>query len=140
MSLAELIDQKLLMMEDGHCLREQALEVCRLSGANEKSGFRATSVETLRQMVAANVGITLLPTEVIKPPVAQSPSIHLLGLSDSHPSSRIVMLWRRSSAMNGFLLELSGVFSELPAELFSPAPEIPGAGKPSRGKGLHRQT
>ena len=135
LSLAELTDQKLLLLEDGHCLREQALEVCRLSGANEKSEFRATSLETLRQMVAANVGITLLPTLAVKPPVARSPNIHLLGFSDSHPSRRIAMLWRRSSAMNGFLLELSRVFSELPAELFSPAPEIPGAGKPSRGKG-----
>jgi LysR family transcriptional regulator, hydrogen peroxide-inducible genes activator len=139
LSLAELNDQKLLLLEDGHCLREQALEVCRLSGANEKSEFRATSLETLRQMVAANVGITLLPMLAIKAPVARSPNIHLLGFSDSHPSRRIAMLWRRSSAMNGFLLELSRVFSELPAELFSPSPEIPVAGKPSRGKGSRRQ-
>ena len=139
LGLAELNDQKLLLLEDGHCLREQALEVCRLSGANEKSEFRATSLETLRQMVAANVGITLLPTLAIKPPVARSPNIHLLGFSDSHPSRRIAMLWRRSSAMNGFLLELSRVFSELPAELFSPTPEMPDARKPSPGKGSRRQ-
>ncbi|MGH8028026.1 MAG: LysR substrate-binding domain-containing protein [Pseudoxanthomonas sp.] len=124
LSLSELSDQKLLLLEDGHCLREQALEVCRLSGANEKSEFRATSLETLRQMVAANVGITLLPTLAIKPPVARSQNIHLLGFSDSHPSRQIAMLWRRSSAMAGFLLELSKVFSELPAELFAPNPEI----------------
>jgi LysR family hydrogen peroxide-inducible transcriptional activator len=124
LSLGELSNHKLLLLEDGHCLREQALEVCRLSGANEKSEFRATSLETLRQMVAANVGITLLPTLAIKPPVARSQNIHLLGFSDSHPSRRIAMLWRRSSAMAGFLLELSKVFSELPAELFSPTPEI----------------
>jgi LysR family transcriptional regulator, hydrogen peroxide-inducible genes activator len=124
LSLSELSDQKLLLLEDGHCLREQALEVCRLSGANEKSEFRATSLETLRQMVAANVGITLLPTLAIKPPVARSQNIHLLGFSDSHPSRQIAMLWRRSSAMAEFLLELSKVFSELPAELFSPTPEI----------------
>ena len=118
LSLRELSNHKLLLLEDGHCLREQALEVCRLSGANEKSEFRATSLETLRQMVAANVGITLLPTLAIKPPVARSQNIHLLGFSDSHPSRRIAMLWRRSSAMAGFLLELSKVFSELPKELF----------------------
>ena len=118
----ELSDQRLLLLEDGHCLREQALEVCRLSGANEKSEFRATSLETLRQMVAANVGITLLPTLAIKPPVARSPNIHLLGFSDSHPSRQIAMLWRRSSAVGGFLLELSKVFSELPASLFAYSP------------------
>ncbi len=118
LSLSELSNHKLLLLEDGHCLREQALEVCRLSGANEKSEVRATSLETLRQMVAANVGITLLPTLAIKPPVARSQNIHLLGFSDSHPSRQIAMLWRRSSAMAGFLLELSRVFSELPKELF----------------------
>jgi LysR family hydrogen peroxide-inducible transcriptional activator len=120
LSLGELSQQKLLLLEDGHCLREQALEVCRLSGANEKSEFRATSLETLRQMVAANVGMTLLPTLATKPPVAASQNIHLLGFSDSHPSRQIAMLWRKSSAMTAFLLELSKVFSELPPELFAP--------------------
>ena len=132
LSLDELSDQKLLLLEDGHCLREQALEVCRLSGANEKSEFRATSLETLRQMVAANVGITLLPTLAIKPPVARSQNIHLLGFSDSHPSRSIAMLWRRSSAMGAFLLELSKVFSQLPAQLFSPKPETGAAARRQR--------
>ncbi|MFT4046004.1 MAG: LysR substrate-binding domain-containing protein [Solimonas sp.] len=120
LKLDELSDQKLLLLEDGHCLREQALEVCRLSGANEKSEFRATSLETLRQMVAADVGITLLPTLAVKPPVARSDNIHLLGFSDSHPSRRIAMLWRKSSAMHDFLLKLADVFRQLPGELFSP--------------------
>lgn len=116
----DLNHASLLLLEDGHCLREQALEVCRLSGANEKSEFRATSLETLRQMVAADVGITLLPTLAVKPPVARSDNIHLLGFSDSHPSRRIAMLWRKSSAMHDFLLKLADVFRQLPGELFSP--------------------
>lgn len=120
LKLDELDQQKLLLLEDGHCLREQALEVCRLSGANEKSEFRATSLETLRQMVAANVGMTLLPILATKPPVAQSDSIHLLTFEDSHPSRRIAMVWRRSSAMDAFLLQLSRLFGELPAGLLSP--------------------
>ncbi|MET0582841.1 MAG: LysR substrate-binding domain-containing protein [Pseudoxanthomonas sp.] len=131
LSLNELSEQKLLLLEDGHCLREQALEVCRLSGANEKSEFRATSLETLRQMVAANVGITLLPMLATKPPVARSENIHLLGFSDSHPSRQIAMLWRRSSAMADFLLELSKVFSELPHKLFE---ANPASGLPRRRK------
>ncbi len=125
LKLDELSNQKLLLLEDGHCLREQALEVCRLSGANEKSEFRATSLETLRQMVAADVGITLLPTLAVKPPVARSENIHLLGFSDSHPSRRIAMLWRKSSAMHGFLLKLADVFKQLPDELFSPQFDTP---------------
>ncbi|MBP3975319.1 LysR substrate-binding domain-containing protein [Pseudoxanthomonas spadix] len=121
LTLAELNDQKLLLLEDGHCLREQALEVCRLAGANEKSEFRATSLETLRQMVAAEVGMTLLPLLAVQPPVARSENIHLLGFSDSHPSRRIAMVWRKSSAMDAFLIQMAQVFAELPADLLDPA-------------------
>ena len=125
LTLAELSHQQLLLLEDGHCLREQALDVCRLSGANEKSEFRATSLETLRQMVAADVGITLLPALAVKPPVAHSQNIHLLGFSDSHPSRRIAMVWRKSSAMSGFLQQLAQVFRELPPTLFQPDAPVP---------------
>ena len=127
LTLAELSHQQLLLLEDGHCLREQALDVCRLSGANEKSEFRATSLETLRQMVAADVGITLLPTLAVKPPVARSSNIHLLGFSDSHPSRRIAMVWRKSSAMSGFLQVFAQVFRELPPGLFQPDAPVPAA-------------
>ena len=78
----------------------------------------------------------------VKPPVAQSQNIHLLGFSDSHPSRQIAMLWRRSSAMGDFLLELSRVFLELPAELFSvaPASEAVRPGKAGGGKQAALQT
>lgn len=72
MTLDDLSEQRLLLLEDGHCLRDQALDVCHLAGAMEKSEFQATSLETLRQMVAANVGVTLLPLLAVKPPVARS--------------------------------------------------------------------
>lgn len=137
LTLDELSDQKLLLLEDGHCLREQALEVCRLSGANEKSEFRATSLETLRQMVAADVGVTLLPTLAVKPPVARSDNIHLLGFSDSHPSRRIAMVWRKSSAMSGFLMQLAQVFKDLPPALLDPS--APAAAPPRRAASTIRQ-
>jgi len=121
LKLADLGDQSLLLLEDGHCLRDQALEVCHLAGAGEKSGFRATSLETLRQMVAADVGITLLPTLAVKPPVAQAPNVQLIEFRGSHPPSRrIAMLWRKSSAMGGFLKQLAGLFRELPKGLLDP--------------------
>lgn len=125
LSLDELSQYQLLLLEDGHCLREQALEVCRLAGANEKSEFRATSLETLRQMVAAEVGITLLPTLAVKPPVARSSNIHLLGFTDSHPSRRIALLWRKSSAMHDFLLQLAAELRDLPPDLLTPTPSAP---------------
>lgn len=120
LDVQELSAQRLLLLEDGHCLRDQALEVCRLFGANEKSEFRATSLETLRQMVAADVGITFMPTLSVKPPVPRSDNIRLLDLvGDNPPSRRIAMAWRRSSAMNGFLEQLADQFKHLPASLFT---------------------
>ena len=62
LGLSELNKQHLLLLEDGHCLRDQALEVCSLSGASEKEGFRATSLETLRQMVADDKDVTKVIT------------------------------------------------------------------------------
>jgi LysR family hydrogen peroxide-inducible transcriptional activator len=119
----------LLLLEDGHCLRDQALDVCRTAGAGENGGFRATSLETLRQMVAANVGVTLLPSLAVKPPVAQSDAIRLLPFRDPQPSRRIAMVWRRSSAMSGFLVRLAEEFKRLPRELL--AVEAPRSRKPS---------
>jgi LysR family transcriptional regulator, hydrogen peroxide-inducible genes activator len=118
LKLDDLSDQTLLLLEDGHCLRDQALEVCQLAGASEKSGFRATSLETLRQMVAANVGITLLPALSVQPPVAQSENVRLLPFRGDAPSRRIAMIWRKSSAMAGFLKKLADVIRELPSSLF----------------------
>ena len=51
----------MLLLDDGHCLRDQALEVCQTGGANEVGDFRAGSLNTLVQMVAGGIGITLLP-------------------------------------------------------------------------------
>jgi LysR family transcriptional regulator, hydrogen peroxide-inducible genes activator len=115
--LEDLSTQSLLLLEDGHCLRDQALEVCQLAGAGERSGFRATSLETLRQMVAANVGITLLPTLAVSPPVARVEHIRLIEFRGRPPSRRIAMVWRKSSAMDGFLKRLAAVIRELPPVL-----------------------
>ena len=133
LALSELADQRLLLLEDGHCLRDQALEVCQLAGAGEMGEFRATSLETLRQMVAANVGVTLLPSLSVKPPVARSENIHLLAFRDSSPSRQIAMAWRRSSAMDGFLRKLAQVFRELPPELFRVGPAAAPVRVPKRG-------
>ncbi|HEX4480797.1 MAG TPA: DNA-binding transcriptional regulator OxyR [Rudaea sp.] len=117
LKLDDLADESLLLLEEGHCLRDQALDVCRTSGANEKSGFRATSLETLRQMVAANVGITLLPSLSVQPPIAQSDNVHLLSFRGDAPSRRIAMMWRKSSATSMFLETFASIFKNLPNRL-----------------------
>lgn len=118
LGLNELDKQHLLLLEDGHCLRDQALEVCSLSGASEKEGFRATSLETLRQMVAASVGITLLPMLAVQPPVPSSPYIRLVPFKNPAPTRRIALYWRKSSMRNTFLYELGLQISKLPKSLF----------------------
>ena len=112
-SMAQLSDETLLLLEDGHCLRDQALDVCRLSGANEKSGFRATSLETLRQMVAAGVGVTLLPALSVHAPVAQPPNIRVVPFRKPAPTRRIALVWRKSSALDGFLHTLADAIGPL---------------------------
>ena len=113
MSMSELSDETLLLLEDGHCLRDQALDVCRLSGAQERSGFRATSLETLRQMVAAGVGVTLLPALSVHEPIAQSPNIRLIPFRAPAPSRQIALVWRKSSALDGFLRSLAEAIGAL---------------------------
>ena len=123
LKLSDLEDENLLLLEDGHCMRDQALEVCQLAGAGEKAGFRATSLETLRQMVAANVGITLLPTLAIKPPVARTDNVHLIEFAGHPPSRRLALVWRKSSSMTTFLKHFAEVIRSLPPELLLPQVE-----------------
>lgn len=92
-----------------------------MSGAEEKQGFRATSLETLRQMVAANVGVTLLPVLAVQPPIARTANVHLTPFRAHAPSRRIAICWRKSSAMHAFLLQFADVFKHLPRALFNPA-------------------
>jgi len=115
--VAALADEHVLLLEEGHCLRDQALSVCHLVGAVEREGFRATSLETLRQMVAASVAVTLLPRLAVSPPVANSPGVALLPLVGPVPSREIGMFWRESSAYREFLPQLAAAFRVLPSGL-----------------------
>jgi len=120
-TLEMMMGESLLLLEDGHCLRDHALEVCHLAGAAERIGFRATSLETLRQMVAAGVGITLLPQLAVQPPVAVSHDIQLIRFAEPVPRRQIAMFWRTTSALDEFLPRVAVVFRNLPAGLASAA-------------------
>jgi LysR family transcriptional regulator, hydrogen peroxide-inducible genes activator len=115
--LSVLADEHVLLLEEGHCLRDQALEVCQLAGTSERGGFRATSLETLRQMVAAGVGVTLLPQLSVRPPVAPSPDVVLLQFAEPVPRRRIGMFWRPASVYRDLLPRLADVLRDLPAGL-----------------------
>jgi LysR family hydrogen peroxide-inducible transcriptional activator len=117
--IEDLRGSELLLLEEGHCLREHALEVCSLAGAHERVDFHATSMETLRQMVAAGVGITLMPVMSVKPPIAKTENLSILPFAGSAPSRTIALVWRSSSALDSFFRELSECFKSLPPELLS---------------------
>jgi LysR family hydrogen peroxide-inducible transcriptional activator len=134
----DLDNHHLLLLEEGHCLRDQALDVCRMAGADERDGFRATSLETLRQMVAAGVGITLLPMLAVQPPVPASADITLLPFRGEAPFRQIGLAWRRSSAMGGLMQELAAELKQLPRSLFKPPASEGGPGTKPRGKAATR--
>ncbi|GLQ06783.1 hydrogen peroxide-inducible genes activator [Sneathiella chinensis] len=91
-----LQDENLLLLEEGHCLRGHALEACRFDQHRNHREFAATSLFTLVQMVAANLGVTLLPDLAVKAGGELGAGLALIPLE--HPSSRqIGLVWRRSS-------------------------------------------
>jgi LysR family hydrogen peroxide-inducible transcriptional activator len=95
--VGDLGDEALLLLEEGHCLREQALAVCARSRVHEKQDFRATSLETLRQMVAAGAGVTLLPALACRGAYGSAAGMRLVNLVKPVPMRRIGAVWRPSS-------------------------------------------
>jgi LysR family hydrogen peroxide-inducible transcriptional activator len=115
--VSALAGEQVLLLEEGHCLRDQALAVCGLVGASERAGFRATSLETLRHMVAAGVGVTLLPELAVQPPVSPSEHICLRPFTEPVPRREIAMFWRPTSVYAELLPEVAKVFAALPPGL-----------------------
>jgi LysR family transcriptional regulator, hydrogen peroxide-inducible genes activator len=115
-SVIDLAQQSLLLLSDGHCLRDQALAVCQLGGAHESDQFRATSLETLRQMVAAGVGATLLPSLATLAPVAANDAIRLIPFEAPQPMRSIALYWRKSSARAPFFERLAPFLGAVPED------------------------
>lgn len=86
----DLKGAELMLLEDGHCLRNQALEACSMLGGFEKQDFRATSLETLREMVANGSGITLIPEIAVK----KNDKISYIKIENA-PKRTIGLYWRR---------------------------------------------
>lgn len=89
-----LDETTLLLLDEGHCLRDQALDVCHRMHANENQHFRATSLETLRHMVGAGVGMTLMPKLACHP----HRDLAYLPFAAHAPSRRIALFSRKNSA------------------------------------------
>jgi LysR family hydrogen peroxide-inducible transcriptional activator len=95
--LEDLADEKLLLLEDGHCLRDQALEVCGRVGMHESGDYRATSLETLRQMVAAGHGVTLLPGLAAAASHGDRRSLAVRPFVRPAPKRVVGAIWRKST-------------------------------------------
>ena len=93
----DLEDQTVLLLEDGHCLRDQALAVCERSGAVESMEVRATSLPTLVQMVAGGMGVTLIPEAAAEALVQPRGPVELADFGKP-PGRTLGLAWRTSSA------------------------------------------
>jgi len=100
---------EVLLLEDGHCLRDQALEVCKQAHAVEKTNFSATSIETLRHMVSANVGITLMPELAMD---RDGKSIRYIPFEPEAPHRVIGLVWRNTSTREALLERLAQLISD----------------------------
>jgi LysR family hydrogen peroxide-inducible transcriptional activator len=95
--IQDLQGHTLLLLEDGHCLRDQALEVCSRVDVREAEDFRATSLETLRQMVVAGLGITLLPELAVESPFGSQRGLAVRPFARPTPSRTVGAVWRKTS-------------------------------------------
>lgn len=95
-ALDALTREPLLLLEEGHCLRGHALDACQLTEGKIRAQFEASSLHTLVQMVAANLGVTLLPKLAIDAHITRGCSIKLVPLANA-ASRQIGLVWRQSS-------------------------------------------
>ena len=105
---ADLAGQEILLLEDGHCFRDQALAICHRGGAGARHQFAGTSLESLRQMVAGGVGITLLPEIACQD---RTPGLTLRDFVPPVPARTVGLAWRRGAPGIAAFRELAEFFA-----------------------------
>ncbi len=108
--------ERLLLLEEGHCLRDQALSFCSLKQVQNLDTFGTTSLSTLVQMVANGFGVTLLPEMSLETEARRS-DIRLLAFERPEPSRKIGLAWRQSSPRKRDFVELGAMLAGLAGEL-----------------------
>ena len=116
-TLNDISQREMMLLEEGHCLRGQALEVCFSGGARENA-FHASSLETLRHMVSEGMGITLIP-ELAIPVNHHQQAIQYLPFSENRPHRKIGMLYRKGSYRETTFNKLSATIIQSLNKLFS---------------------
>jgi len=107
--VGDLAPESVLLLEDGHCLRDQALAVCHRVGVGESNHFRATSLETLRHMVASSDAVTLMPQLATR--ADDAASMRYIPFANPAPSREIGLVWRKTSARAPLFAAMAGVIS-----------------------------
>jgi LysR family hydrogen peroxide-inducible transcriptional activator len=112
--MSELRGSDVLLLDDGHCLRDQALAVCAHARTHELD-FRATSLSTLAQMVAAGAGITLLPRLAV-PTESRHAALAIRPLADPRAFRTLGLCWRRTSPFAATLSQIAALIREIAGE------------------------
>jgi LysR family hydrogen peroxide-inducible transcriptional activator len=99
---------RLLLLEEGHCFRDQALSFCNIQSALPREGLDATSLSTLVQMVGAGLGVTLIP-EMAVAVETRSASVSVARFKSPQPSRTVGMIWRKTSPLAKQLMQISEV-------------------------------
>ena len=107
-SADQLRETRLLLLEDGHCFRDQALSFCNLGAARPRDGLDGSSLSTLVQMVGAGIGVTLIP-EMAVPVETRSASVSLARFAPPEPGRTVGMVWRKTNPLSDQLMEIADV-------------------------------
>ena len=111
-----LREMRLLLLEEGHCFRDQALSFCQLTPSVTRELMEGSSLSTLVQMVGAGIGITLIP-EMAVPIETRSAMVSVARLSRPRPTRTIGMVWRRSSPLADHLDRVADVVRDVGLEM-----------------------
>src|ERR1700688_3732102 len=103
-----LREMRLLLLEEGHCFRDQALSFCNMQSSPPREVLDASSLSTLVQMVSAGIGVTLIP-EMAVAVETRSASVSVARFKNPQPSRTIGMVWRKTSPLARQLLQISEV-------------------------------
>jgi len=111
----DLTNVSVLLLDDGHCFRDQALQLCARTGARE-AGFRATSLATLVQMASAGKSVTLLPSIAV-PVENRRGQLVVRPFAPPGPGRTLALAWRRGAALAGSLAQLAASIRKTLKEL-----------------------
>lgn len=110
-NIEALREMRLLLLEEGHCFRDQALAFCGANPARPREVLEASSLATLVQMVGAGAGVTLVP-EMAVPVETRSAAVSLARFGAPEPERRIGMIWRRTSPLAAQLRQIADAVRE----------------------------